>query len=55
MPALAGRPFALHPVLASDRAADDRPRREARYDAATGTFRVPARTAVVYLAPAGAH
>ena len=54
VPALAGRPFALHPVLASDRAADDRPRREARYDAATGTFRVPARTAVVYLAPAGA-
>lgn len=46
--ALAGRGFELHPVLASPRAADRRAR-EARYDAATGRFSVPPRTAVVFV------
>jgi pullulanase/glycogen debranching enzyme len=55
VPELAGQPFALHPVQAAAGAADDRPRREGRYDAATGTFRVPARTLIVYTAAATAH
>ena len=48
VPALAGRTLVLHPVLAAPAAADSRPRREGRYDPATGTFTVPARTAIVY-------
>jgi pullulanase len=47
-PALAGSHFELHPVLASPRAADRRAR-QARYDAATGRFTVPPRTAVVFV------
>lgn len=47
-PALAGRRFELHPVLASPRAADRRAR-EAHYDAAAGRFTVPPRTAVVFV------
>ncbi|MFD2366577.1 alpha-1,6-glucosidase domain-containing protein [Pseudoduganella sp. GCM10020061] len=41
-----GRNLRLHPVHA--RGADQRAR-EARYDAATGTFTIPARTAVVFV------
>jgi pullulanase/glycogen debranching enzyme len=50
VPALAGDVFVLHPVHRGGEAADPRPR-EARYDAADGSFRVPARTAVVFVAP----
>ncbi len=50
VPALAGLSFELHPVHTADEAADLRPR-TARYDAADGAFRVPARTAVVFVAP----
>jgi pullulanase/glycogen debranching enzyme len=45
---LAGRALALHPVLAAADAADARVR-EARFDARTATFVVPARTAVVWV------
>ena len=49
VPALAGRDFVLHPIQAAAGAADERPRREARYDARRGSFVVPARTALVYV------
>jgi pullulanase-type alpha-1,6-glucosidase len=41
--------FTLHPVHASSMAADQRVRREARYDVATRTFHVPPRSAVVFV------
>ena len=47
--ALKGRPFELHPVHVAAAAADRRPVSEAVYRAETGTFAVPARTAVVYV------
>jgi pullulanase/glycogen debranching enzyme len=43
------KPFVLHPVHLSKQAADQRPRWEARYEAADGIFRIPARTAVVFV------
>jgi len=42
------RPWVLHPVHRAPGAADRRPVESAGYDAATGTFRVPPRTAVVF-------
>ncbi|GGB93136.1 pullulanase-type alpha-1,6-glucosidase [Pseudoduganella buxea] len=48
LPAGARRPYRLHPVQAAANAADPRAK-EARYDAATGTVTVPARTAVVFV------
>jgi hypothetical protein len=36
-------------VQAAATAADPRPREDARFDAASGSFTVPARTAVVYV------
>jgi pullulanase/glycogen debranching enzyme len=45
---LKGRAWTLHPVLAAPTAADRRVR-EATADAATGRFRVPPRTAVVWV------
>lgn len=51
LPALRGRPFALHPVHRSAAAADKRPLQQARWDAATGTQSVPPRTARVYVLP----
>jgi len=42
------RAYELHPVQARAGAADARAK-EARYDAATGTFAIPARTAVVFV------
>jgi pullulanase/glycogen debranching enzyme len=48
MPALRGEALQLHPVLAAPGAADTRAR-EARYDAASGTFNVPPRAAVVFV------
>lgn len=49
IPELKGKPFALHPVHLAKQAVDLRPRREARFDAAEGSFQIPARTAVVYV------
>ena len=41
--------YVLHPVHRAEGAADLRPRQAARYDADTGRFIVPPRTAVVYV------
>ncbi len=49
VPALAGRPFTLHPVHLAAGAADQRPKDAARFDAVTGEFIVPPRTAVVFV------
>ncbi len=49
LPELRGRPFVLHPVHRAATAADPRPAAESRWDAATGTLTVPARTALVYV------
>jgi len=43
------KPYVLHPVHLAKQAADQRPRWEARFDAAEGTFQIPARTAVVFV------
>ena len=43
------RPWRLHPVQAATDAADARPREQARFDRATGAFRIPPRSAVVYV------
>jgi pullulanase len=51
VPELAGRSFTLHPVHLAPNAADTRPRLAARFDAASGEFTVPPRTAVVFVAP----
>lgn len=51
LPEEAAKPYALHPVQAAATAADPRPR-QARIDRARGTFRVPGRTAVVYVVAA---
>jgi pullulanase-type alpha-1,6-glucosidase len=50
MPALRGRALRLHPVQAAATAGDPRPAAESRWDAGTGSLRVPARTALVYVA-----
>jgi pullulanase len=49
LPTEQGKKWALHPVQRNPGAADARPRRAARYEAATGTFVVPPRTVVVYV------
>jgi pullulanase len=48
IPALAGRAFVLHPVHAATGAVDTRAA-QATYDGTTGTFAIPARTAVVFV------
>jgi pullulanase-type alpha-1,6-glucosidase len=48
IPALAGKAFQLHPVHSSFSAADKRAA-QATYDGASGTFNIPARTAVVFV------
>ena len=50
IPALAARAFVLHPVHLATGAADTRAT-QATYDGATGTFTIPARTAVVFVVP----
>ena len=55
IPALSGRDYVLHPVHRAIDAADPRPREAARYTTATGTFHVPARTAVVYVVEPRTH
>lgn len=49
LPEHAGKRWTLHPVHRSPQAADDRPRRHGRYQAGSGRFTVPARTAMVYV------
>lgn len=49
LPELAGIAYHLHPVHLAHGAADPRPRELARHDAVTGTFAIPARTALVYV------
>ena len=49
MPEEAHKAYRLHPVLDAADAADQRPRREAKYRPDDGTFHVPARTVVVYV------
>ena len=49
IPQLAQKTFELHPVQASPNAADARPRESAKYLNATGTFEIPARSAVVFV------
>ncbi|MFN9101788.1 MAG: pullulanase-type alpha-1,6-glucosidase [Betaproteobacteria bacterium] len=49
MPGLEGRALALHPVHTAATAADPRPARESRWDAATATITVPPRTALVFV------
>jgi pullulanase len=49
LPELHGRAFVLHPVHRAPNAADTRPATQARWNAATATLRVPARTALVYV------
>lgn len=44
-----GKPYTLHPVHLARDAADKRVAAQARYDATTGGFTVPARTALVYV------
>jgi hypothetical protein len=51
LPEFAGRAFVLHPVHRAPGAADARPARLSQWDAATGTLRLPARTALVYVLP----
>jgi hypothetical protein len=46
VPALAGKQVTLHPVLAGSA---DPVVRQARFDAATGGFTLPARTVAVYV------
>ena len=51
---LQGKPFELHPVHLQPAAADQRPAQSARHDARTGSFTVPARTALAYVLRTGA-
>lgn len=46
---LQGKAFQLHPVHLNPSAADQRPAQSAHYDASTGRFEVPARTALAYV------
>src|SRR5690606_13711382 len=50
VPAESGKAYRLHPVH-RDRDAADRRAAAARYDASSGRFHVPARTAVVFVVP----
>ena len=47
--AQAGRPWVLHPVLASPQAADRATLAQARFDVGSGSFTVPARSVLVYV------
>jgi pullulanase len=52
LPDHAGAKWTLHPVHYRPQAADRRAAREARFDAATGVFTIPPRSAVVFVQPA---
>ena len=47
-----GKRYRLHPVHERVGAADARPRNEAKFESALGTFSIPARTALVFVVPA---
>jgi pullulanase len=49
---LSNKRFVLHPVQSSANAADQRPRRLAKYQASNGEFVIPARTTVVFVVEA---
>jgi hypothetical protein len=49
LPDEVGKAYVLHPVQRGVSAADARPRTDARYDAASGRFTIPARTALAYV------
>jgi len=49
VPAELGKAYVLHPVQASADAGDKRVATGAAYDAATGSFTIPPRAAVVYV------
>jgi pullulanase/glycogen debranching enzyme len=51
LPTLRGRGWRLHPVQSGARAADRRIAHEARVDDAAGLFTLPARSAIVFVAP----
>jgi pullulanase len=51
LPALRGRGWRLHPVQSAAHAADQRIAHEARVDDAAGLFTLPARSAIVFVAP----
>ena len=51
LPALRGRGWRLHPVQSGAHAADRRIAHEARVDDAAGLFSLPARSAIVFVAP----
>ena len=51
LPEEKGKAYALHPVQRAADAADTRPVQEAHYDARSGRFTIPARSAVVYAVP----
>ena len=51
LPGECGMPWRLHPVMASESTADQRPRTEAHYDQGHGQFRIPPRSALVYVIP----
>ncbi len=51
LPEEKGKTYALHPVQRAADAADTRPVREAHYDARSGRFTIPARSALVYVVP----
>ena len=46
-----GKAYVLHPVHAAAHAADPRPAAAARYDRGSGRFRIPPRSAVVFVEP----
>ena len=54
LPGERSKAYVLHPVQRAPDAADRRPAEAARYDARSGSFSVPARTAVVYVVAASA-
>ena len=49
LPSEVAKSYRLHPVQRSKQAADSRPLREARFEAATGTFTLPPRSALVFV------
>ena len=51
LPEETGKAYVLHPVQRAVDSADTRPVRVAQYDARRGRFKVPARSAVVYVVP----
>ena len=51
LPSEAGKAYRLHPVHLAPGAADPRPAKSSKYQASSGRFTVPARTALVYVLP----